>query len=47
MFKGTGGGNICLGLVPVVQVRDDGNDAGLDQDWDLQMKVYVQTWVGK
>lgn len=47
MFKGTSGGNIYLGLVPVVRVRDNGNDTGLDQDWDLQMKVCGQMWVGK
>lgn len=47
MFKGTSGGNIYLGLVPVVRVRDNGNDTGLDQDWDLQMKVCGQMWVEK
>lgn len=45
MFKGAGGGTICLELVPVVQVRDDGNDAGLAHGWGLQMKACVQMWV--
>lgn len=31
----------------MVQVRDDRNDAGLDQDWGLGMKVYGQPGVGK
>lgn len=47
MFKGTSRGNICLGLIPVVRVRDNGNDIGLDQDWGLQMKACGQVWVGK
>lgn len=47
MSKRTGGGNTSLGLVPVVQERDGGSDASLNQGQGLQMKMCGQIWVGK